>query len=315
MKLQLTALAAAITLSFSAASWANQAPDYEHNGVSRPGGQGEFGQQETIRNGMNGFTSFGDGTTGARQSDIEQIYQTGSTANVWQSGTEQYSDILQQGANGGGEGGNEAYVRQGGELNESRIRQINGSDNYAKVDQDGQQDRSFIQQYNGDDNEAYVEQNGEQNESVIWQNGNENYAKVEQKNSTLSDSYIEQVGSYNEAKVTQLNNSDLSDSIIRQTGTDNTAYVDQQLNSRETWSFIEQRGEDHLAEVTQRNADLSASYIIQVGYNGVGQGHEATVTQTNEEASLSMIRQRGSKAIANHTQTGGTGNVASTYQW
>jgi hypothetical protein len=88
MKLQLTALAAAITLSFSATSWADaRDPVYEVNGNTINNGKGAFDQQRTILSSMDGFSSFGiSGTVGVRETDHDQINQTGSTANSAQAG-------------------------------------------------------------------------------------------------------------------------------------------------------------------------------------------------------------------------------------
>ncbi|WP_339882270.1 hypothetical protein [Vreelandella maris] len=344
MKMQLTTLAAAIALSASAVSWADaRDPVYEVNGNTINNGKGAFDQQGTIRSDMDGWDSLNidNGTIGVRATDHDQVNQTGSTLNSAQDGTEQYSEILQSGPNGGSSSGNEAYVDQGSggsEQNVSLIQQINGStnradviqkgngynesrivqqygdSNTATVNQYGTTDQSDILQTNGNLNTAEVNQyGGSYNQSIIVQrNGDSNMALVEQRNSNWSDSYILQDGNDNTADVRQRNNSNYSDSIIRQVGNNNTAEVDQQNNSEQTWSFIEQRGEEHLAEVTQNDADLSASYIYQGGNVG---GHEAYVTQTNESGSLSMVRQNGSAAIANHNQTGGSGNVASSYQW
>ncbi|MBF56955.1 hypothetical protein KF947_11525 [Halomonas sp. FeN2] len=346
MKLQLTVIAAAIALSASAASLADaRDPVYEVNGNTMNNGKGAFDQQGVIRSDMDGWSSLNidNGTAGVRETDHEQINQTGSTLNSAQAGTEQYSEIIQSGPYGGSSTGNEAYVDQGQNgggseenvslikqingstnkatvyqkgngFNESRVVQINGDANTAAVNQYGMNDQSDISQSYGDHNTATVNQyNGEYNQSIIIQrNGDWNKATVEQRNSNWSDSYIEQNGFNNTADVSQRNNSDYSDSIIRQSGDYNEAEVDQQNNSDQTWSFIEQRDNNHLAEVTQNNADLSASYIYQGGNSG---GHEAYVTQQNEYSSVSMVRQNGTTAIANHTQTGGSGNVASSYQW
>jgi len=344
MKMQLTALAAAVALSVSTSSWADaRDPVYEVNGNTINSGKGAFDQQEVIRENMDGWESLNidNGTDSQRETDHDQINQTGSTANSAQAGTEQYSEILQGGGSGGT--GNEAYVDQGkngggseenvslieqingdtnkatvmqkGEgFNESRIIQQYGNTNTATVNQYGFNDQSDILQTNGSNNTATVDQyNGEFNQSIIEQrNGTFNTATVEQRNTRYSDSYIKQDGSDNTATVSQRDNSDFSDSIIRQSGVDHNATVDQLNNSEETWSFIEQRGENHLAKVTQNDANLSASYIFQNGNLG---RHEATVLQKNEHGSVSMVRQNGAGAIADHNQTGGSGNVASTYQW
>ena len=247
MKLQLTTIAAAIALSASAASWANQAPDYTHNNVYKSGGEAAFQQQGNIRSSMNGFNSLNiNGTANVRETDHDQYNQTGSTVNSLQTGTEQYSRILQTGPSGGTWEGNNAYVEQGS----------SGS---------------------------------EKNGSIVEQrDGSYNTATVIQKGSGLNESRIVQsYGDTNTATVNQYGMRDQSD-IIQYSGDNNTATVDQ-FGGSNNQSFIE-----------QRNGDLNTAKVEQ---------------QQTETGSLSMVRQNGSAAIANHNQTGGSGNVASSYQW
>ncbi len=260
MKTQITTIAAAIAVALSMGVSADaRDPNYEHNGSNFNGGKGDFDDQATIRNNMNGF----NGTSNARESVIYQNGGSNNVANATQQGTEQFSRIKQT-HNGTS---NEAYVTQGqngghDESNESEVLQIGGTDNYARVNQTGNYNDSYIKQTGAGNNIAEVDQlnNSDYSDSVIFQDGDGNEAYVTQKNNTQTTwSHISQDGNDHYAKVTQ-DTANNSASYIFQTGT-----------SYEHSATVEQRDTtDSLSMIRQATSYGAAAIANHTQVNGTG---------------------------------------------
>ncbi|MWJ29203.1 hypothetical protein GPM19_13540 [Halomonas sp. ZH2S] len=240
MKMQLTAIAAAVALavSFSASAdprdWTNDTTSYSPSAAT-------FGAQEGIRSGMDGYSQHSDSTV-----QYSKIDQSGAGANalVNQYDGPQYSLIEQSGAD------DQATVEQ-------RSGNLNG------------QNESIIKQHSyNDGNTATVKQIGYRNDSYIDQLGDNNTATVNQINNTqLSDSIIHQRGENNEATINQTNNTDETWSFVGQYGDNNIAVVSQNMADLSS-SYIYQDSNSlsvgHYAEVTQ-TGQTNLSVIRQVG--------------------------------------------------
>lgn len=276
MKLQLTTIAAALSLAMAMSATAADPrnPDYRTSELptanTHNGGSGVFSDQENQRSNMNGY----NGPSGERYSKIQQLQGTSnSTAIANQKGIEQDSRILQRSVDNG-----LADVTQGAgstEQNESIVIQRDGSNLTARVRQIGG---------NGNQN---------LNDSYIRQTGDGHEADVLQRDSHLSDSIIYQDGTGGHlATVEQVNNTD------------------------ETWSFISQNGsnEQHVADVLQKSAENSASYIFQAGTYGHEATVEQISTE-NSLSMVRQGANYGESATALHQQHGGMNNTAISFQW
>lgn len=244
MKLQMTAIASALTLTMAmGASAAGPLPDYDTGfGGSNTAGSSTFNHQEGKRSSMNGF-----GHSAGRTSVIKQVNATtNSNAVANQAGDNQYSRIRQSGVNLG-----DADVRQGqggAERNESIVLQSNSATGLtAKVQQVG---------------------TGGLNDSYINQNGEGHLADVVQRNSQGSDSVIYQrgTGGHN-ADVDQINSTARS-YITQRGGVKHNATVYQNNATGATTSWVYQaddgtKGVGHVADVRQVNEVNSLSMIRQ----------------------------------------------------
>ncbi|QNI04634.1 hypothetical protein HXW73_17700 [Halomonas sp. SH5A2] len=265
MKTQMTAIAAAIALAMSASALA-QTP-------TEPASP-EFDNSRSTINSMAGSSYDGSGL--GNDSFIDQngddnetsVIQWGTQiSRIQQDGNDNTAGVIQDDVVGGsstGENyslimqekdGNQAYVNQLGQENDSIIDQgrsgSNNAYNYADVDQDGYRNDSWVEQDGYDNlsmvtqfgslNDSYVKSLGNYNETHTMQHGNEldsdiisagddNYTDVLQIGYG-HDSFVRTIGDYNSSVVVQSgdygNASQQNFSQIRTVGSSNTNYVQQ----------------------------------------------------------------------------------------
>ncbi|WP_404472316.1 hypothetical protein LG301_16725 [Vreelandella venusta] len=276
MKMQLTALAAAVALTASFSTMVQADPrdwdNPDNDTTSHSPSASTFSAQETIREGMDGFE--------------KHVNHANADANT------QYSK-----------------VQQSGSYASALVNQHDGPQ-YSLIQQSGYADEATVLQKNATNNA------GGTNESIIKQEGSThtgNTAIVTQIG-YLNDSFVDQRGNNNRAEVDQIDNTASSDSIIHQRGDDNTATIMQTNNTSQTWSFVGQYGNDNVADVTQNYADLSSSFIYQDSRGS--QGHYAEVSQTGPSNFSMIRQMGHTQGGAVHSQTGNAGNnTAVTNQW
>ena len=193
MKIQMTTLAAAISLAISGAALANTDVDQlndnldDVSGVTITDPTGVTINTQQIGDGNSAIVFQANGSTA--ESRVYQDSQD-SVAGVYQEGDNQYSDVDQQITQSGVAG-----VAQFGSSQRSRIQQ-NGADNsYAGVLQAGSSNDAFISQANvggsAESNVAGIAQDGTDNRSGIRQLSSNNIALSAQFGD-LNESYIVQ---------------------------------------------------------------------------------------------------------------------------
>jgi len=242
MKMQLTALAAAIALAVSFSASADPR-DFNNDPTTHGPSNSAFNTQENLRKGMDGFNK--SPNSNSQYSRIQQS-GVGGTGTVNQYDGPQYSSIEQSGNN------DTATVTQ--------RNGNNGGKNESIITQSGSNPH--------DGNTATVTQTGYLNDSYILQAGSGNTATVDQINNTeRSDSIIHQRGNDNEVTVNQTNNTDQTWSFVRQAGDDNKAFVTQNeadLSASYIYQDSNLSGIGHLANVSQTGQN-NLSVIRQVG--------------------------------------------------
>lgn len=326
MKMQLTALAAAVTLALSGTAFAQSTPNNISSNTNLSPVAWGVDNTGTDNNGApinqdnDAWTSGPTPTFSSAQNLINTLDGGNPTSSV--QGNKNSSTSIQNGVN------NDATVVQTNRRNESLLYQTNpgtgpgskadiqqyGEINYSKVDQnlsrggvvnimqEGDRNDSLVQQYGGRDNKADVSQAGNRNNSVVLQGG------------------INGGADRNQARVTQLSGGERNNSYIGQTfGDDNYADVMQSGINGE--SYIIQRGDDNRAFVNQTDG-TNKSYIMQDNYglgNGSTNGHYADVMQGGGSNNISTITQLSlnqTSAVGSATVTqNGSGNQISVLQY
>jgi len=293
MKLQLTALAAAVSFSVSGAAMA--APgDITDLQTGLGNVQSESLTDSagvTIDTEQQGDDNSATVTQENESTADSRVFQDSdnSSATVDQDGTDLYSDVDQQISEYG-----EAVVDQSGAGHRSRILQNGAYDSYAEVIQTGDTNTAFINQADvggpAEQNNAYIEQNGDDNQSAIRQLSSNN----------IADSYQE--GSLNESYIVQRAGSGLGHyAESAQYGTENYSEIDQGSLGTTT---------NHEAYLEQ-DGDYNKSYITQNGSTG---NFIADVTQYSDN-NYSEVVQTGVNDGTATVMQNGNGNFAYSYQY
>ncbi|MGP5310284.1 hypothetical protein [Vreelandella alkaliphila] len=282
MKLQLTALAAAMSLAVSGATFATDLTDLSDS-ITDTRALSPTAGLVTIDTEQDGNSNTATVTQAAGSTNTEsRVYQNsdGSDAFVDQSGNNLYSDVDQQISDDG-----LADVDQTGANHRSRIEQNGSADSSATVSQQGGflgGNAAYIRQANvggaGSDNSATISQVGSGNDSGIRQQSSNNIA------SSL------QVGGANESLIVQRagsgtgHNADVQQYVLGNTsqiqqgpgGTSSNHEADVLQVGFFNDSFIEQTGTANFtADVTQLGT-LNESTVLQYGAASTG---TATVLQ------------------------------------
>lgn len=315
MKLQITALAAAVSLALSGAALATPpnnsfTPTITSNtnltATSWGVDNGDISQDDAKWGanvpGQNNFTWASGQVMPKPTNPIDGENKVDSVIDQTNTSIGNVASVSQDGTTGG----QYSRVRQDGDDLHADVDQ-QGQDNYSNVDQElssggivnvlqtGSDNASRVEQYGGDDNKADVEQAGSDNNSFVRQGGlgggaNENDAHVVQTGDS-NNSYIGQThGSGNWAFATQ--NGDSGTSYIIQQGDANRAEL-YQMGGTGNESFIMQ---DNNFGPT---ASTNYAYVEQGG----GDNNVSTVTQVSNSVGNAVVYQSGN------------GNQASTLQY
>ncbi|AVI61907.1 curlin-associated protein [Halomonas sp. GFAJ-1] len=330
MKLQMTALAAAVSLALSGAAFAQQTVqeqnNLQYNSVTSPAQGGGWGLDNLNtpidndawttsgfpipRNGeFSGFQGDLDAMTGStangNESTINQTTTlsstTGNVASVLQGGGTDNQSTVTQNKTGTGDALS-AYVDQQGNDNVSSVEQDLSYDATANVFQDGNANQARVTQLGANQNRAQISQTGADHKSIIEQGiltgGASGNVAWSEQSGAANESFIKQGRQDNYADAQQHGNDGLN--MMRQRGNDNDAYLMQTGNDNESYVFQDSRnaGAGNSAVITQSGSD-NDSYADQVGG-----GNEVTVTQSGNDA-LSTIYQRGDNNVADVSQSGG----------
>lgn len=310
MKLQLTAIAAALALASSMAAMAASPVATQTNLHSVPWGVNNWNYPQdnnawndtappqnvfpTARDSLNTINS--GSLSSANGINKEATTQTGpgNTASTVQTNANNESIINQTSQTGG----HFADTDQSGRKNYSRVTQELGEGGVVNTLQTGKRNNSVVDQYGSVDNGADVFQQGDDNASYIRQGGPGGAAD-------RNGAWVNQLGSNNESYIGQTH------------GDDNTAYVDQ--NGIDGTSFIIQRGSTNEAHLFQDiTANNNESYILQDnrGYT-FGGGHYASVTQSGGADNVATVTQLGQAQATAHSTVNqnGTGNQVSVLQY
>tara|TARA_Y100000588_G_C14136890_1_gene874221 strand:- start:26 stop:1276 length:1251 start_codon:yes stop_codon:yes gene_type:complete len=330
MKMQLTALAAAISLAVSGAAFAQQTiteqNNLEYSSVTNPaqgGGWGLDNKNEEMDNEawnasgfpiprsteFTGFQNDLNGMTGSTASGNESVIDqttnlsstTGNVTSVLQGGGTDNQSFVVQNKQGTGDALS-AYVDQRGDANVSSVEQDLSYGAIANVFQDGTANQARIEQLGADLNSAEIQQTGNDHKSIIEQgilNGGAsgNVAWSEQSGST-NQSFIKQGRQNNYAEAQQHGTDGIN--MMRQRGDDNVAYLDQTGQSNSSYVYQDSRPNfaGNSADITQSGSN-NDSYADQEGG-----GNDVTVSQTGNDA-LSTVFQRGTNNTADVSQSGG----------
>ena len=336
MKMQLTALAAAVSIAMSASSLAQTMQsnvDLEYESATSPQQGGGWGVNNENSNALNiddnawdnsnfgagddtRFQTFtdslgsmdpstvisGENTSFIRQETQAGGAQFGNMASVMQKGDQNYSNVDQNKQQSGD--ALEADVYQNGEGNSSIVKQDLSFGAVANVYQYGDRNLSKVDQFGADNNGSDVNQTGNDNRSIVVQGTNPGGA-------TGNNTFVQQNGDSNQSYVFQQwhNNTAMSDqfgdngmSQIWQAGSGNEAKLKQEAGSELNTSYILQGqggvSDNNLADVTQ-DGNNNESYVSQL----VGDGNEAFVKQTGSYGD-STILQSGALNYANVEQSG-----------
>ncbi|NDL70218.1 hypothetical protein [Vreelandella alkaliphila] len=330
MKLQLTALAAAVSLAVSGAAFAQQTITEQNNllyitetAPAQGGGWGLDNLNESMDNDawnasgfpiprsteFTGFQNDLNGMTGSTANGNESVIDqttnmsstTGNVASVLQGGGTDNQSLVIQNKQGTGDALS-AYVDQRGNDNVSSVEQDLSYGAIANVFQDGNANQARVSQLGADLNSAQIQQTGNDHKSIIEQgilNGGAsgNVAWSEQSGAS-NQSFIKQGRQNNYAEAQQHGNDGIN--MMRQRGDDNVAYLDQTGTGNESYVFQDSRpnAAGNFADITQSGSS-NDSYADQVGG-----GNEITVSQTGNDA-LSTVFQRGTDNTADVSQSGG----------
>lgn len=265
------------------------------------------------------------GENASVRANYSRIVQQGTgtfNATVDQDGTGNRSDIAQTAAGGT----SIATVEQKGIFNNSAVRQTADAtadvtqggaygDNDSFIDQSGSGASAVVIQ-NGDGsqggpgfptNESFVNQEGANTTAEVTQNGSQNFSDIDQLAGS-NGSFATVVQTTDPDGIT--NSAERNESTIIQTAL-STAYVEQIGQSN--FSKVTQNGAGATSDFAAANAESTAVYVSQKGFNGsseikqtdAGSDNEAVLLQTdfsiNEQ---SEITQSGSENLAVVTQSG-----------
>ena len=324
MKLQLTTLAAAVSIAMSASSLAqtpapvssNVELKYESDMPLQQGGG--WGVNNENSNALNidddawDGSNFGAGDhtrfqtftnslgsmdpstviSGANTSLIKQETQAGGAefgnmASVMQTGDQNYSNVDQNKQQSGD--ALEADVYQDGVGNSSDVTQDLSFGAVANVYQQGDRNLSTVTQYGADNNGSDVSQIGDDNRSIVVQGTSPGGA-------TGNNTFVQQ-------------NGDSNQSYVFQQWHNNTAMSDQFGDSG--MSQIWQAGSGNEAKLKQEaGSEFNTSYILQ-GQGGVSDNNLAEVTQggNNNESYVSQLVGDSNKAFVKQTGSYGDSTI------
>lgn len=318
MKMQLTTLAAAISLTVASAALAQTQtpPHYSHTptiesstNLSTPNWGADNGdlqednnQWESTTPGQNNFT-WANGellpkpinpVSGQNKVDsvIDQnnIGTAPNKATVSQDGATggQWSRVRQDGQN------LMADVDQRGSNNYSDVNQELSSGGIVNVLQQGSGDASRVEQFGGENNKADIEQSGSDNNSFVRQGGTGGGADQ-------NDAHVVQTGINNDSYIGQTHG-DVNWAFATQNGTDGTSYIIQQ-------------GSGNRAELYQVDGSNNESYIMQNNNFGPTATTNYAYVQQSGDSNVSTVTQ-ASDSVGNAVvyQSGGN-NLASTLQY
>lgn len=330
MKLQLTALAAAISLTVSSAAFAQQTiteqNNLQYNTVTSPaqgGGwgldnlnesmdndawnasgfpiprNGEFSGFQTGLNNMLGSTANGNESVIDQTTNLSST--TGNVASVLQGGGTDNQSLVIQNKQGTGDALS-TYVDQRGDANASSVEQDLSYGAIANVFQNGTANQARVSQLGADLNSAQIQQTGSDHKSIIEQGilngGASGNVAWSDQSGVSNQSFIKQGRQNNYAEAQQHGVDGIN--MMRQRGDDNVAYLDQTGMGNESYVFQDSRtaAAGNFADITQTGSS-NDSYADQVGG-----GNEVTVLQTGNDA-LSTVYQRGAGNSADVSQSGG----------
>ncbi|MDP4557560.1 hypothetical protein Q9247_07690 [Halomonas meridiana] len=321
MKLQLTTLAAAISLTVTSAALAQTPPNSSYtppiitstNLISPTTGtapnwgadNGDFQedntQWESTTPGQNNFTWASGELLPEPLNPIDGQNKVDSVIDQNNTGTAlNMATVSQDGATGGQwsrvrqDGQNlMADVDQRGSNNYSDVNQELSSGGIVNVLQEGDSDASRVEQFGGENNKADITQSGFENNSFVRQGGIGGGAN-------LNDAHVVQTGTNNDSYIGQTHG-DMNWAFATQNGTDGTSYIIQQ-------------GSDNRAELYQVDGTDNESYIIQNNSFGPtaitnyayvqqsGDSNVSTVTQASDSVGNAVVYQSGGNNLASTLQ-------------
>lgn len=313
MKLQLTAIAAAValTVSFSASAASNPVTETTNLndvqwGVDNRSNGNTYTQDNTAWTTNDLLTdndfptarfSFTLGNlpdSNASGQNIEATTQTGTgnSASTVQTNTDNESSIDQNGNL------HFADTDQQGEGSYSRVNQHLGEGGVVNTLQTGNDHRSAVDQLGNSFNGADIYQEGSNNASYVLQG-------TQPGGADHNSAYVTQAGGGNKSYIGQTHG-DHNIASATQNGTDGTSYI------------IQMGGSNEATLIQNMNADQNESYILQdnQGFLAVG-GHYAKVTQGGGSSNIATVTQLGQASANAHStvnQSGGS-NQASVLQY
>lgn len=335
MKIQMTAIAAAITMALSSGAFAQTAlDDSVFYGVDNPDTTVDEDAWNAavpaVNSGSNILPALGSlGPTSDPSQNVSNINQTGSGSSATQASVQQgggignQSDVMQTNTSGSGNPV-EAYVNQFGTDNVSYVNQ-DIDDSVAEVFQTGTNNQGRVEQLGIVNNFGSIDQTGANNRSVIQQNlgggGSDNIATSVQTSvfGLGHDSVIRQTGSGSNASATQLGgggesaiaqNGGLNQATYLDIGFFNTSYMRQRRTGADGHTAdVFQAGADNFSELGQDGSGNNA-VVTQLGaFNNSdvqqdGNDNDASVTQGASSNADSVINQNGNDNTATVAQNG-----------
>jgi len=322
MKMQLTTLAAAISLTVASAALAQTPPNSSYTppitsstnltspttgsapnwGADNGDLQEDNNQWESTTPGQNNFT-WANGELFPKpinpvsgQNKVDSVINQNNIGTVSNQAT-----VSQDGATGG----QWSRVRQDGQNLMADVDQ-KGSNNYSDVNQElssggivnvlqqGSGDASRVEQFGGENNKADIEQSGSDNNSFVRQGGTGGGADQ-------NDAHVVQTGINNDSYIGQTHG-DVNWAFATQNGTDGTSYIIQQ-------------GSGNRAELYQVDGSNNESYIMQNNNFGPTATTNYAYVQQSGDSNVSTVTQ-ASDSVGNAVvyQSGGN-NLASTLQY
>ena len=298
MKLQLTALAAAISLSMGGMAFAQQ-PQQTVNTTDNLN-DAQWGVNNTN-------SAVDDDAWGGSFSDARNSLDSLSGQSSQVAEGENFSDIDQNGNN------NSAAARQNGGENYSSISQ-KSTGSIARVSQIASDNYSVINQTNNNGFVEVSQESGQRQDSIVNQHGLEgNAVTVRQYYGQSNDSFIVQGvegGSESNNTAIVVQRGPFNKGYISQTDGD-ANYADVKQYGERGTSYVIQKGSDNQAFLYE-TGDHNESYILQNSVGGAG--HYADVMQ-NGSSNVSTITQISDSVVGQaYVSQTGTGNQASTIQ-
>jgi hypothetical protein len=333
MKTQMTALAAAVTITMSGMAFAQQLPldNSVSWGVDNPNTSVDNDNWDNVApavpSASNILPALGSlaPTLDASQ-NVSNINQTGSGTSANQASVQQgggignQSDVIQTKTSASG-GPNETYVDQFGDDNVSYVIQDLSQSGLAETLQTGTNNQGRIEQLGAQNDSAFINQLGTDNKSVVQQGlggGSSGNIATSTQAGLLHDSVIRQTGNGNNASATQLGvggqsaiaqNRGLNQATYLDIGVDNTSYIRQRrIGSDGNTADVFQAGFSNFSEIGQDGSDNFAS-VDQLGalnnsdVQQSGDDNVALVAQASSNSD-SVVNQNGDDNVANVAQTG-----------